>query len=104
MSEVALPLFRDDSHIPDQTDLMGRLMVQKGLIHSDDLDRILILQKQKGIRFGEAAQSLGLVTAEDVKAVLAEQFAYPVVARPASEVSLHPRLIAAYQPAHPRKH
>lgn len=102
MSEVALPLFRDNSHIPDQTDLMGRLMVQKGLIHSDDLDRILILQKQRGIRFGEAAQSLGLVTAEDVKAVLAEQFAYPVVARPASEVSLHPRLIAAYQPAHPR--
>lgn len=102
MSEVALPLFRDGSHIPSQTDLMGRLMVQKGLIHGDDLDRILGLQKQKGIRFGEAAQSLGLVNAEDVKAVLAEQFAYPVVARPASEVSLHPRVIAAYQPAHPR--
>lgn len=102
MSEVALPLFRDGSHIPSQTDLMGRLMVQKGLIHGDDLDRILGLQKQRGIRFGEAAQSLGLVTAEDVRAVLAEQFAYPVVARPASEVSLHPRVIAAYQPAHPR--
>lgn len=102
MTEVALPLFRDGSHIPNQTDLMGRLMVQKGLIHGDDLDRILGLQKQKGIRFGEAAQSLGLVTAEDVKAVLAEQFAYPVVARPASEVSLHPRVIAAYQPTHPR--
>ncbi len=102
MTEVALPLFRDSSHIPSQTDLMGRLLVQKRLIHPDDLDRILVHQKQKGIRFGEAAQSLGLVTAEDIKAVLAEQFSYPVVARPASEVSLHPRVIAAYQPAHPR--
>lgn len=102
MTEVALPLSREGAHIPNDTDLMGRLMVQKGLIRSDDLDRILGVQKQKGIRFGEAAQSLGLVTADDVKAVLAEQFSYPVVANPASEVTLHPRVIAAYQPAHPR--
>ena len=102
MTDIALPLFRDGSHIPNNTDLMGRLMVQKGLIHGNDLDRILGLQKQKGIRFGEAAQSLGLATLEDVKAVLAEQFAYPVVARPAHEVSLNPRVIAAYQPDHPR--
>jgi chain length determinant protein tyrosine kinase EpsG len=49
-----------------------------------------------GIRFGEAAQRLGLITESDIQQVLARQFDYPYLQ--AGEGSYSPKLLAAYQP------
>lgn len=75
---------------------MGRLLVQSGKLSSAQLNAIINLQTQEGLRFGEAAIKLGLIQAEDVKAILAEQFAYPSIDADTSVLS--PCLNAAFQP------
>lgn len=100
MTDIALPLMKESAHIPAETELMGRLLIESGVIRIGDLERILQLQKQKGLRFGEAAQMLGLVTADDIRTILSRQFSYPVVAQ--KDHTLSPRLIAAVMPDSPR--
>jgi chain length determinant protein tyrosine kinase EpsG len=54
------------------------------------------MQKELGIRFGEAAQRLGLITEADIQHVLARQFDYPYLQ--AGEGKYSAKLVAAYQP------
>jgi protein-tyrosine kinase len=75
---------------------MGRLLLDMGKIKPEDAERILRLQKEKGMRFGEAAQSLGLISAEDIQQVLARQFDYPYLQPGQGKYS--PGLVAAYHP------
>jgi protein-tyrosine kinase len=56
--------------------LLGRLLLELGKITPHALDRVLLLQKEVGLRFGEAARELGLVTEADVQQALARQFGY----------------------------
>ncbi len=42
------------------------------------VERILAYQRDKGVRFGEAAVALGLASRDDVLAALSQQFDYPV--------------------------
>ncbi len=44
----------------------------------DQVERILAYQRDKGVRFGEAAVALGLASRDDVLAALSQQFDYPV--------------------------
>lgn len=78
---------------------MGRMLVESGKITAADLKSIMTIQTQRGIRFGEAAVLLGLVTADDIRTILAEQFAYTAV--PDSRSRLHPSLSAAFRPDGP---
>lgn len=55
---------------------IGSMLVASGKLDAKDLPRIAIAQKKYGLRFGAAALKLGLVSQEDVSAVIAEQFAY----------------------------
>lgn len=96
MNELSLPLLREKTQPRDTSVLMGRLLVDSGKLKASDLDRVLLLQKQRGLRFGEAARALGLVTEDDIRSVLARQFSYPVVQNTGSR--LHPALVAAHQP------
>src|SRR5690606_7597649 len=57
---------------------------------------IIELQNKRGLRFGEAAQKLGLVNAADVHAALAQQFACTPVPDKGSRLSRS--LTAAFQP------
>lgn len=75
---------------------MGALFLDAGKISVGDAERIIALQKQKGIRFGEAAKALGLITDDDIQAALSQQFDFPFLA--ASEENFSRELIAAYQP------
>lgn len=54
------------------------------------------MQKELGIRFGEAAQRLGLITEADIQQVLARQFDYPYLQK--GESGYSPLLVAAYEP------
>lgn len=79
---------------------MGRILLDMGKIQPEDAERILRLQKERGMRFGEAAQSLGLITEADIQQVLARQFDYPYLQ--AGQGSFPPELVAAYEPFSPQ--
>ncbi|MEB0010049.1 chain length determinant protein tyrosine kinase EpsG [Glaciimonas sp. Gout2] len=61
---------------PVRESSIGRLLVDMGKITLEDAEEILRQQKAKDMRFGEAAQSLGLITEADIQQVLARQFDY----------------------------
>lgn len=86
----------EENHSAGPNFKMGRILVDKGKISSADLKSIIAIQNQRGVRFGEAALLLGLVNADDIRAVLAEQFAYTSV--PDSSSRLDPSLSAAFRP------
>jgi len=75
---------------------MGRILLDQGKITATDTERILRLQREQGMRFGEAAKSLGLITEDDVRQVLANQFGFPYLH--AGQGDYPPELIAAYEP------
>ena len=79
---------------------MGAVLVDAGKLTLDGAERALRMQKDLGIRFGEAAVRLGLVSEDDVQEALARQFAYPYL--PKGQANLSPRLVAAYEPFSPQ--
>jgi chain length determinant protein tyrosine kinase EpsG len=79
---------------------MGALLLDAGKLSAQDAEQVLRTQKELGLRFGEAAVRLGLVTEDDIAQVLARQFAYPYLQK--GQANLSPRLVAAYEPAAPQ--
>jgi protein-tyrosine kinase len=79
---------------PDSS--IGRLLLQSGKITPEKAESILRMQKELGIRFGDAARRLGFITEGDIEQVLAQQFDYPYLPRGAGGFS--EKLLAAYQP------
>ncbi len=75
---------------------MGPMLVARGKLSTRDLHAITTAQAQSGLRFGDAAMKLGLVTQADINAILAEQFAY--TSPPASTSKLDPQLSTLFQP------
>lgn len=83
--------------LPEPADSsVGGLLIQAGKIKPHDVERILDLQAQKGLRFGEAAIKLGLVTDSDIQDALSLQFDYPMVGSDKSAFS--EELVAACAP------
>lgn len=80
----------------ENTASMGTLLLDAGKISVSDAELIIILQKQKGIHFGEAAKELGLINDDDIQKALSHQFDYPFLT--ASDDHFSRELIAAYQP------
>ncbi|MHB1144136.1 MAG: chain length determinant protein tyrosine kinase EpsG [Thiobacillus sp.] len=80
---------RADSHI-------GKLLQDAGKLKPQDMEHVLKLQQEQNLRFGEAAQKLGLVTEADIRQALSHQFEYPTI--PAAEAGLSPELTAATAP------
>jgi len=79
---------------------MGALLLDAGKLTLEDAERVLRMQKELGIRFGEAAVRLGLVSEDDIQQVLARQFSYPYLQK--GQANLSPRLVAAYDPFSPQ--
>lgn len=75
---------------------IGRILLEKGKITPEDAERVLRLQKESGMRFGDAAQKLGLITEADIQHVLAHQFDYPYLLP--GQGNHPPELVVAYQP------
>ncbi|GGC02780.1 chain length determinant protein tyrosine kinase EpsG [Pseudoduganella buxea] len=85
---------------PRSGDSIGALLLASRKITPENAEQVLRLQKETGMRFGEAAQRLGLVTEADIAQVLARQFDYPYL-QPGT--GPYPeQLVAAYQPFSPQ--
>jgi len=76
--------------------LIGELLQRAGRLTDAQVAMVLAAQRERGLRFGEAAISLGLLKESEVQRALAQQFDYPVVQHGAS--NLDPALFAAYEP------
>ena len=82
---------------------LGGILVDSGLLRIEDAERILLLQKEQNLRFGEAAVKLGLVSQADVQYALSRQFAYAYLRSGADDRKpMSEEVIAAYQPFSPR--
>lgn len=78
---------------------LGGILVDSGLLKPEDAERVLVLQKDEGLRFGDAAIRLGLLTESDVQYALSRQFAYAYLRRtPGDKKPVSDELVAAYQP------
>ena len=80
--------------------LIGGILIDAGRLKLEDAERILHLQREQGLLFGDAALKLGLLTEADIQFALSRQFNYPYVVRGESKVSED--LIAAYARAGPQ--
>ncbi len=85
---------------PARDSSIGGLLLESGKITPESAERVLRMQKELGMRFGEAAVRLGLITEADIQQVLARQFDYPYVQ--VGEGNFSDALIAAYQPFGPQ--
>jgi len=75
--------------------MLGQILVQGGRLAPEDVDRVVEFQREKGLRFGQAGQRLGLLTADDLRYGLSVQFDYPYLG---PDSALDARLLAAHQP------
>lgn len=75
---------------------IGAILIDCGRLSPDDIERVLELQKEAGLRFGEAGVKLGLLTEADILFALSLQFDYPFLSGPARPVS--DDVVVAYRP------
>ena len=79
---------------------IGAILIDAGKLKPADAERVLRLQRDKGMRFGDAAKQLGLITDADIEQALSRQFDYPYLARGDSHVA--EEVVAAYKPFAPQ--
>lgn len=79
---------------------IGTILIQAGRLTFESAEKILQLQREQGLRFGDAALQLGLLTAADIELALSRQFDYPYLVRGESQVS--EQVISAYAPFSPQ--
>ncbi len=83
---------------PDRS--LGAILVDSGKLTVENAEQIIRLQKQQGIRFGEAAIQLGFLTEDDLQFALSHQYGYPYLRQGESPVT--DEVVAAYQPYSPQ--
>lgn len=79
---------------------IGALLIDAGKLRPEDAEAILRLQKEKNLRFGDAAIELGLITRADIDLAISRQFDYPYLIPGESKVS--EEVVAAYDPFSPQ--
>lgn len=75
---------------------IGDIIRDARSLSAAEVEKVLAYQRDKGVRFGEAAVALGLASEDDVLNALAQQFSYPL-ANAERRVS-SPELVTLNQP------
>jgi protein-tyrosine kinase len=83
--------------VRDRSRALGAILVEQGLLKPEDVDEIQRFAGSRGIRFGDAALQLGLLTQRDVDVAIAQQFNYPTVPR-GGKNGVADDVVAAYLP------
>ena len=60
---------------------IGAILVEEGRLSNNDVDTIQRYAAAHGLRFGDAAVQLNLLTPADIEYALASQFKFPILAR-----------------------
>ncbi len=78
---------------------LGGILIDSGLLKPEDAERVLLLQKEQNLRFGDAAVRLGLVSEADVQYALSRQFSYAYLRKSApGRQPVSDEVVAAYEP------
>ncbi len=94
-------VIRQPAPVAVQPPNIGQLLLKQGkLAGAEDVHRIRNMQKKEGLRFGDAAIRLGLITQEDMQHIVSQQFDYPCL--PAGSAAVDHAVIAAIRPNDPR--
>ena len=83
-----------------QDRIIGDIIAELRMLTSEQVERVLVHQRDKGVRFGEAAVALGLASKDDVLFALSQQFHYPYATQEQRKIS--PELVALNEPFSPR--
>lgn len=78
---------------------IGAILVDEGRLTHEDTERVLRASREHGLRFGETAKRLKMISDEDIEFALARQFDYFRVTPGRSRLS--GELISAYAPNTP---
>jgi len=81
---------------------IGAILIDSGALSPEDAERILLLQREQGLRFGEAAIQLGMLSESDIQYALSRQFSYAYLRTAGGDKPLSDELVAAYHPFSPR--
>lgn len=91
------------SSAPRVSRSLGGILVDSGLLKPEDAERVLLVQKEHNLRFGDAAVRLGLLSEADIQHALSRQFAYAYLRQtPGGKNPVSEELVAAYKPFSPR--
>ena len=78
---------------------IGGILIDSGRLTPEAAARIFEAQKEEGLRFGDAAIRLGLLTEEDVQQALSQQYSYTYL-QPGDD-SVSEEVVAAFRPFSP---
>ncbi len=84
----------DGTAVADRS--IGSIIAETRHLTAEQVERVLHYQREKGIRFGEAAIALGYASTDDVLFALSQQFHYPYAAE--EQRKANPELVALNQP------
>jgi len=87
-----------DEGAPERS--LGEILAELRNLSAEQVEKILTQQRSSGVRFGEAAVALGLVSKEDVLFALAQQFHYPY--SPEDKRGINAELVTLNEPFGPR--
>ena len=94
-AQTAIPVGdSDEGTVVDRS--IGDIIAETRNLSADQVEQILARQRERGVRFGEAAIQLGFASTDDVLFALAQQFHYPYA--PEEQRKLSPELVALNQP------
>jgi chain length determinant protein tyrosine kinase EpsG len=79
---------------------IGDIISETRNLSAEQVERVLAYQREKGVRFGEAAVALGLVSTDDVLFALAQQFHYPYAPEESRQIAAE--VVALSQPFSPQ--
>ena len=81
----------------DRSRAFGAILVEQGRLSPSDAEEIQRFAGAHGLRFGDAAIQLKLLTQDDIDFALAQQFNYPVLPR-GGDHGVADDVVAAYNP------
>ncbi|TAK74077.1 MAG: polysaccharide biosynthesis tyrosine autokinase [Aquabacterium sp.] len=90
------PTLEDELPGKGQDHSIGDIIRHAKNLSAVEVERILAYQKEKGLRFGEAAVALGYASNDDVLQALSKQYHYPITTEEDSPVNRE--LITAHKP------
>lgn len=79
---------------------IGSLLVEEGKLNREDIERVMELQHLEGLRFGEAALRLGIISVADLHRAIARQYNLPLLMPENDAISRE--LVVALDPFSPR--
>ena len=78
---------------------IGAILIDSGRLTPEAAARILEAQKEEGLRFGDTAIQLGLLTEEDIQQALSQQYSYTYLMP--GDGSVSEEVVAAFRPFSP---